>query len=51
MFTNCLLLSSIINCTCLVTLCLYITGCKPEMQMMYAGSKLSLVNEGGFTKV
>lgn len=27
------------------------SGCKPEMQMMYAGSKLSLVNAGGFTKV
>ncbi len=27
------------------------TGCKPEMQMMYAGTKLSLVNAGGFTKV
>ena len=26
-------------------------GCKPEMQMMYAGSKLSLVNSSGFTKV
>jgi hypothetical protein len=25
-------------------------GCKPEMQMMYAGSKLSLVNAGGFSK-
>ncbi len=27
------------------------TGCKPEMQMMYAGSKNSLVHEGGFGKV
>lgn len=27
------------------------SGCKPEMQMMYAGSKLSLVNAGGFSKV
>ena len=26
-------------------------GCNPEMQMMYAGSKTTLVNEGGFTKV
>lgn len=26
-------------------------GCKPEMQMMYAGSKLNLVNEAGLTKV
>ena len=26
-------------------------GCKPELQMMYAGSKLSLVQEGQFTKV
>ncbi|XP_033105425.1 glia maturation factor beta-like [Anneissia japonica] len=27
------------------------SGCKPELQMMYAGSKLSVVNSGGFTKV
>lgn len=27
------------------------TGCKTELQMMYAGSKLGLVGEGGFTKV
>ena len=26
-------------------------GCKPELQMMYAGSKLSVVQEGEFTKV
>lgn len=26
-------------------------GCKPELQMMYAGSKLHLVQAGGFTKV
>lgn len=27
------------------------SGCKPEQQMMYAGSQKSLVNEAGFTKV
>ncbi|XP_071963680.1 glia maturation factor gamma-like [Antedon mediterranea] len=27
------------------------SGCKPELQMMYAGSKHSMVNAGGFTKV
>ena len=26
-------------------------GCKPELQMMYAGSKNHLVKEGQFTKV
>ena len=26
-------------------------GCKPEMQMMYAGSKLGVVKDCGFTKV
>lgn len=26
-------------------------GCKPEQQMMYAGSKNALVQETGFTKV
>ena len=26
-------------------------GCKPELQMMYAGSKNNLVQEGEFTKV
>merc|ERR1719433_554984 len=26
-------------------------GCKPELQMMYAGSKLHLVKEAGLTKV
>ena len=26
-------------------------GCKPEMQMMYAGSKNGLVQDGGYTKV
>ncbi|XP_065919610.1 glia maturation factor gamma-like [Dysidea avara] len=26
-------------------------GCKPELQMMYAGTKTSLVKEGQFTKV
>lgn len=30
---------------------MYFLGCKPEMQMMYAGSKLGVVNEGGYTKV
>jgi hypothetical protein len=30
---------------------MHVVGCKPEMQMMYAGSKLSLVNAGGFSKV
>ena len=28
-----------------------LAGCKPELQMMYAGSKLHLVNKGQFTKV
>ena len=29
----------------------HFVGCKTELQMMYAGSKLGLVGEGGFTKV
>ena len=32
-------------------LCFPCLGCKTELQMMYAGSKLGLVGEGGFTKV
>ena len=32
--------------------CIYMyIGCKPELQMMYAGSKTGVVKEGGFTKV
>ena len=33
--------------------CLFVstTGCKPEQQMMYAGSLKSLVDDAGFTKV
>lgn len=27
------------------------SGCKPEMQMMYAGSKLGVVQDSGITKV
>lgn len=27
------------------------SGCKPDMQMMYAGSKLGVVQDGGYTKV
>ena len=34
-----------------LTLSLHSTGCKTELQMMYAGSKLGLVKDGGFTKV
>ena len=33
------------------SLCISLPGCKPELQMMYAGSKNSLVSDGGFTKV
>jgi len=34
-----------------VTVHFSLPGCKPELQMMYAGSKNSLVSDGGFTKV
>ena len=31
--------------------CVYNLGCKPELQMMYAGSKLKLIQEAQATKV
>ena len=37
--------------TSLVTFFFAFTGCKTELQMMYAGSKLGLVKDVGFTKV
>ncbi len=43
------------DCMTFITLTTYsyiqISGVKPEMQMMYAGSKLTIVNKIGFTKV
>ena len=34
-----------------ITVHFSLPGCKPELQMMYAGSKNALVSDGGFTKV